>query len=218
MAQIGRIKKYSQGYPSYLSKKRGTNVENVTATTPNSKRRRYQSTAAATTTAITPVVLDKTNNISDVNQMKKLLSDMSEELGGDVTSSFILSNVAQILKLAFVDAEEAISTLVNDHLGLVYAPATAGAVTPVGNTSQQSTKSAMAPASIAPETVFPVRYNPNIFELTPLNPNLPSLWGSHGRVNLHRFKAKLVEMLKDCGTVEHQLFLLHKVLTEGELA
>ena len=25
-------------------------------------------------------------------------------------------------------------------------------------------------------------------------------------------------MLKDCGTLEHQLFLLHKVLTEGELA
>ena len=67
--------------------------------------------------------------------MKNLLNDMSEELGPDVTSSFILSNVAQILKLAFDDVEEAISTLVNDHLGLVYAPATSVAVIPGGNTA-----------------------------------------------------------------------------------
>ena len=82
--------------------------------------------------------------------------------------------------MAFDDVEEAIATLVNDHLGLVYAPATAVAVTPGGNTAQQSTDSAMAPAPIAQETVVPVRYKPTIFKLSPLNPNLPPLRGSHG--------------------------------------
>ena len=150
--------------------------------------------------------------------MKNLLRDMSEELGPDFTSSYILGNVAQLLKSAFDDVEGAISTLVNDHLGLVYAPAMAVAVTPGGNTAQQSTNSAMAPAPIAPDTLVPVRYNDRIFKLPLLNPNLPALQGSHGRVNLHRLKAKLVETLKECGSLDHQLFLLHKVLTEGELA
>ena len=76
----------------------------------------------------------------------------------------------------------------------------------------------MAPDPIAVGTVVPVRYNARIFDLSPLNPNLPPLQGSHGQVNLHRLKAKLVETLKECGSLEHQLFLLYKVLTEGELA
>ena len=105
---------------------------------------------------------------------------MSEEVGPDFTSSFILSNVAQILKMAFDDVEEAIATLVNDHLGLVYTPSTGVAVTPDGNTAQQSTKAAMAPAPIAQETVVPVKYKRKIFALSPLNPNLPPLRGSHG--------------------------------------
>ena len=171
----------------------------------------------STTTEVSPMGGNR-NGINDINELKILLSEMSEELGPDFTSSFILSNVAQILKLAFDDVEEAIATLVNEHLGLVYAPATAVAVTPAGNTAQQSTNSGLTPAPIAQETLVPVSYKPNIFKLSPLNPNLPPLRGSHGRVNLHRFKAKLVETLNECGTLEHQLYLLHKVLTQGELA
>ena len=68
---------------------------------------------------------------------------MSEELDPVFTSSFILSNVAQVLKLAFDDVEEAITTLVNDHVGLVCAPGTAVAVTPSGKTAKQSTNSAI---------------------------------------------------------------------------
>ena len=118
--------------------------------------------------------------------MENSLRDMSEELGPDYTSSFILANVAQLLKSAFDNVEEAIATLVNEHLGLVYAPATAGAVTPCDNTAQQSTNSVMTPAPIAQEAVVPVRYNGRIFDFSPRNPNLPPLQGSHGRVNLHR--------------------------------
>ena len=123
MAQIGRIKKHSQANPPYASKKREYYDENWVTKTPQPKSRRCGST-----TATTPI-LDNTTNIIDVNQMKNLLSDMSEELGPDVNSSFILSNIAQILKLAFDDVEEAISILANEHLGLVYAPATPLAVT-----------------------------------------------------------------------------------------
>ena len=151
MAGIGPRKKHYKVNPPNVSKKRLPNDENL-VTTPQPKRSRYGSTA---TTAMKPIV-DSTSNTIDVNQMKNLLRDMSEELGQDFTSSFILSNVAQILKLAFDDLQEAISTLVNDHLGLVYVPATAVAVTPGVTTSQQSTKSTMAPASIAQETVVPV--------------------------------------------------------------
>ena len=216
MPLIGRRQKRFKLNPPHVMRKRRYQDENLatatSATTPQPKRSRYGSTA--TPTAISPIE----DSNSNTNQMKNLLHSMSEEVGPKFTSSFILSNIASILKLAFDDVEEAIATLVNDHLGLVYAPATGIAVTPGGNAAQQSTKSAMAPAPIAQETVVSVSYKPKILKLSPLNPNLPPLRGSHGRVNLLRFKSKLVETLKDCGTLEHQLFLLHKVLTEGELA
>ena len=65
----------------------------------------------------------------------------------------------------------------------------------------------MAPAPIAQTAIVPVRYNLRIVELSPFNPNLPPLRGSHGRVKLHRLQVIIVKMLKDCGTLEHQLFL-----------
>ena len=97
MAQIGPIKKHSKVNPPYVMKKRVVNDENL-VTTPNSKRSRYGSTA---TTAIKPIVASTRNTTEEVSQMKNLLRDMSEELGPDFTSSYILGNVAQLLKSAF---------------------------------------------------------------------------------------------------------------------
>ena len=175
--RIGPNKKHYKKNPPYASKKRGYVDENLTPT-PKAKSRRT-CVPTTTTTAVSPMEGTR-NSSSDMNEMKSLLCHMSEELGPDFTSSFILSNVAQLLKSAFDNVEEAIATLVTDHLGLVYAPVTAGAVTPCDNTAQQSTNFAMAPAPIAQEGLVPVKYNPRIFNVSPLNPNLPPLQGSHG--------------------------------------
>ena len=63
-------------------------------TPPPSKSRRCNTTTA---------LRDKTNDVvghEESNGIRQLLQDMSEEVGADVTGSFILSKVAELLKLA----------------------------------------------------------------------------------------------------------------------
>ena len=199
MARIGPIKKHSQANPPY-ERKRRINEENLATSTPPTKCRRFGLLATAT------IDSPHTVNNNDINSIKELLHGISDDLGQDTTASYILSNVAVLLKLVFGEDEsdlcEAIDTLMKEHLGLHSNVS----VTPVHGITNQPTPVAMAPAPIAKETVIAVPYNPRIFQLSPINPNLPALRGSHGRVNLHRLKTKLVETLKDCGTLEHQLY------------
>ena len=211
--RIGDRKKHAQAYPLY--KKRGRPChQKLLITTPPSKSRRCSSN-----TESSPALLYMSHKSNDVDDMKQLLQEMSADLGHETTASYVLSNVAVLLKLAFGDDEShlrlAIDTLLKDHPSL---HTNMVPVTPVNGNTNPATEVAMLPAPIAEETVVAVKYNPTIFHLSPLNPNLPPLEGSHGRVNLHHLKSKLVEALKECGTLEHQLFLLHKVLTDGELA
>ena len=213
--RIGDRKKHAQAYPLY--KKRGRPCHQKLLITPPSKSRRCNSGSG-----LPPALMYMSNTSNDVNDMKQLLQEMSVDLGHDTTASYVLSNVAALLKLAFGDDEDAlclaIDTLSKEHLGL-HSNMSPPPVTPVnGNTNQPTQVAMLSVPKIVEKTVVPVSYNPNIFQLSPLNSNLPPLRGSHGRVNLHRFKAKLVETLKECGSMEHQLFLLHKVLTQGELA
>ena len=85
--------------------------------------------------------------------------------------------------------------------------------------SIEATTPAKAPSLVAPNSVIAVRYNPEIFRYSQYNPvNTPVLNGSNGWTHLWQSKKHLVNTLKDCGMLEHQLFLVHKVLTEGELA
>ena len=92
--------------------------------------------------------------------MKEVLMEMSEELGADVTGSYILSKVAELLKLAFAtkdDLRQAIDSLAKEHLCL--EPVTV-AVTPGDESSIHPATPANAPVAIAPQAVVPVRYNP----------------------------------------------------------
>ena len=111
-------------------------------------------------------------NSNHINAMKELLHDISDDIGKDTTASYILSNIAVLLKLVFGEEEEdlskAIDTISKEHLGLhTTVPAT-----PLHGITNQPTQVAMLPSSISQEAVVPVRYNPRIFHLLPLNPNL----------------------------------------------
>ena len=171
--RIGVIKKHTLANPPYTKRVRQCDENMLTTTTPPNKSRRCNSSGSS------PAMGDMMN--SNVNDMKQLLQEMNANVGNDTTASYVLSNIAVLLKLVFgsdaVDLSEAIDTLTEDHLGL---HTNMVHVTPVHGTTNQPMQAAMLPSPIAQETVVPVRYNKKIFKLSPLNPNLPPLQASHG--------------------------------------
>ena len=87
---------------------------------------------------------------SNANEMKQLLQEMNANVGNDTTASYVLSNIAVLLKLVFGedagDLSEVIDTLMKDHLGL---HSNMVHVTPVHATTYQPTQAAMLPSPIA---------------------------------------------------------------------
>ena len=177
--RIGQRRKNPQANP----RKRGFQcVDDENLFTTPSKSRRCETES---------VVRDKTHNVvgdEGINDIRLLLEDMTEELGAEVTGSYILSKVADLLKLAFDttdDLRQAIDTLAKEYLCL--EPINM-AVSPDEGSIEPTTLLANSPlgaSTIVPANVAPVRYNPEIFHYSQYNPvNTLPLKGSTGQSNL----------------------------------
>ena len=72
------------------------------------------------------------------------------------------------------------------------------------------------PKKVAKDLV-PLQYDPNIFWFHKENVEQPVVLDTM-KTNLQRCKQKLLDALNYCGSLKHQAYMIHKVLTEGEQA
>ena len=69
------------------------------------------------------------------------------------------------------------------------------------------------PLETAKKTVTPVAYKPDIFNCHKLNPAIPIEKPNTARGNKFECQRRLIQALDFCGSEEHQLFIVHRVLT-----
>ena len=177
----------------YQDKKRVNIDENVV--TPPTKCRRLNSNNSS------EVALQGIGNRTPcskniVNDMNQLLLEMNAESGPIVTSVWLLSKAIEILQRVHGNrhaVRQSVVNLMNQHVAAEadYAPA------------------------LAPFGTLPVLYDKDIFKRHPFNTAIPVPLET-GRTNMKRAQKRLLDALDTC--LQHQMFVLHKVITTGNKA
>jgi hypothetical protein len=176
--------------------------------TPLSKRRR--------------ILMDATNSTANTsesgtgNSNANNCDPISDILGPDKSDStvpFVASKIADLLEKVFDKAEDMTQVLdiaraeVED-----WTPAEddGGDGTPVvGPTG--------LPVKAAKKGVSPVTYNPDIFKSHKHNPAIP-VEPNTGSCNQYQCQKTVMAALDFCGSPEHQMFIVHRVLTQESRA
>jgi hypothetical protein len=180
--------------------------DNGTFVTPPPKRQRVlndtTNTTATAATAATAASSPNSTDNSNGNPNVDLLSLSPDELA---------SKIAEVLE-HFCDNPEDMAHIMNLFQYEIEDWAPTNAV--VGDGTPGST----LPIKTAKKSVTPVTYNPNIFKFSIWNAEAPVTNEHTQKTNLGKLQRMLRSVLDQCGTDQHQMFLIHKVLTHKSKA
>ena len=127
---------------------------------------------------------------------------MEKEFTGTVTPQMLAEQIVELLDLCF-DKDKDVS------LALKLAQDKAKEL------EEYEPPDASMPIVEAKSTVTPVPYKPDIFQYSRLNPDIQVECDAAWKSTLQRCQKKLKTALDDCGSEQHQLYLVHRVLTRG---
>ena len=130
---------------------------------------------------------------------------MDNDFKGTVTAPLLAEKIVQLLEYAFDKDEDIRLTL-----QLV--------VDQMEELKEYELPDSSVPQLKAKTKVIPVTYKADIFKFNMYNPNVEVENEGTWKSTLQRCQRKLNEALDDCGTEQHQMYLIHRVLTRGKRA
>ena len=179
------------------------------------------------------VLRDKTNDhtSANVDNMKQWLEGMVEELGNEAAASVIAATFMDTLKSQGANVEflaltavavdqsltEDLRKLEEEQDGNVPLDEDEEYDEVEPEFAADEPDEAAPAVAIAPKEVTPVNYRRGIYRFNRYNANI-RVKERTGKTNLYRSIRKLEQALDYCGTLEHQMFVIHRVLTKGPRA
>ncbi|MGL5934522.1 MAG: hypothetical protein ACRCZI_02750, partial [Cetobacterium sp.] len=151
------------------------------------------------------VMRDNTNITNNSSPISSILKDMDSEVTANVGPQALAEKIVELLEFLLSKDEDIQQTLklIADQ---------------IGETTEYVPPDLPLPKLKAKPTVAPVTYKADIFQFNTYNPTIEVTNEATWKSTRYRCQKQLIEALDNCGSLQHQMYLIHRVLTRGNRA